>query len=159
MVSEQLKRMVETDARPGKVAWIGLRAARREPVQAVRTALIEADGLVGDHGRPGKRAVTLIQQEHLPVIAAFLGREGIDPADLRRNVMVSDLNLANLRGAEIALGEAVVKIEGPCPPCSRMEETFGPGGYGAVRGHGGWYARVVHPAPLNVGDEVVRISG
>jgi MOSC domain-containing protein YiiM len=36
-------------------------------------------GLDGDHGRPGKRAVTLIQAEHLPVIAALAGLDRVDP--------------------------------------------------------------------------------
>jgi MOSC domain-containing protein YiiM len=36
-------------------------------------------GLNGDHGRPGKRAVTLIQAEHLPVIAALAGLDHVEP--------------------------------------------------------------------------------
>jgi MOSC domain-containing protein YiiM len=54
----------------------------------------------------------------------------------------------------VQIGQVVLEIEGPCPPCSRMEESNGIGGYNAVRGHGGWYASVVTPGLVAVGDAV-----
>ena len=146
-----LRAMMARHAREGRLDWIGLRPERRADVRSVAQAEIREDGLVGDHGRPGKRAVTLIQAEHLPVIAVLLGAE-VTPEALRRNLVVSGINLAALRKERVAIGAAVLQIEGPCPPCSRMEETFGPGGYSAVRGHGGWYASVVVPGMVSVGD-------
>ena len=146
-----LRAMMARHARPGRLDWIGLRPERRAEVVSVPSVEVREDGLAGDHGRPGKRAVTLIQAEHLPVIAALLETD-VTPEALRRNLVVSGLNLAALRKERIAVGEVVLQIEGPCPPCSRMEETFGPGGYSAVRGHGGWYASVVTPGVVTVGD-------
>ena len=137
--------------RAGRVDWIGLRPARREPVRVVPSAVVEPRGLVGDHAPGGRRAVTLLQAEHLPVLGALVGRD-VEPGELRRNVVVSGLNLAALRKRRVALGAAVLEITGPCPPCSRMEEALGEGGYNAVRGHGGWYAEVVEPGPVKVGD-------
>lgn len=117
-------------------------------------AELTEEGLDGDHAPPGLRAVTLIQAEHLPVIAA-LARIAVTPGHLRRNLVVSGLNLAALKGLPLRLGaEAEIEITGPCPPCSRMEETLGFGGYNAVRGHGGWYARVRRPGRLTLGDSV-----
>ncbi|UWQ21441.1 MOSC domain-containing protein [Jannaschia sp. W003] len=141
--------------RDGQVAWIGLRPARRAPVRAVEAAEVGPAGLEGDrHPSPGKRAVTLIQAEHLAVISALCGTEATYPL-LRRNLTVSGLNLAALKGREVAVGSAVLRIEGPCAPCSRMEETLGPGGYSAVRHHGGWCASVVAPGAVALGDAVV----
>lgn len=150
--------MMQQHALPGRLAWIGLRPSRREALHHVQTAEVRDDGLIGDHSRAGKRAVTLIQQEHLSVIANFIGIEQIDPARLRRNLVVSGLNLYALRKAHLQIGEAVLHVEGPCPPCSRMEEEFGPGGYNAIRGHGGWYASVVIPGKIATGDAVSPVS-
>ena len=111
-------------------------------------------GLTGDRGRAGKRAVTLVQAEHLPVIASFLGRADIPPEMLRRNLLVRGLNLAGLKGRAVQVGGAVLRLTTICAPCSQMERAFGPGGYAALRGHGGWCAEVITPGRIAVGDAV-----
>ncbi len=151
---ETIRELTRRHAQDGKVAWIGLRPGRRAAVVAVRTAEVGPNGLVGDHGRPGQRAVTLIQSEHLAAVGAFLGRGPVAPELTRRNVVVSGLNLASMRGSRIGIGNAVIRITGPCAPCSRMEEALGPGGYNAMRGHGGWCAEVIEVGRIAVGDAV-----
>lgn len=149
-----LARLLRTHAGPGQVRWIGLRRARRAAPEPVSSCDIGADGLAGDHGRPGKRAVTLIQHEHLPVITALSGRDSVTPELLRRNIVVSGLNLSALRNRTLHVGSAVLRITGPCAPCSRMEEALGPGGYTAMRGHGGWCAEVVEAGHVALDDLV-----
>ena len=145
--------LMATHARGGRIAWIGLRPERRAAVQSVGSAEATLAGLAGDHGAgPGKRAITLIQAEHLPVIGAFLGEGPVAPERLRRNVVVEGLNLLALRGATFRLGTAVLRGTGPCAPCSRMTEELGSGGYNAVRGHGGITAEVLEPGQIHVGD-------
>ena len=136
--------------------WIGLRAERRAAVTPVDCADIDAAGLVGDHGREGKRAVTLFQAEHLSVIASILGINQIHAKDLRRNIHVRGLNLSALRHVPLRIGSAVVEITVPCAPCSRMQEVFGYGGYNALRGHGGWCAKVIQPGRVCQSDSVTR---
>ncbi|WP_346842741.1 MOSC domain-containing protein [Marinovum algicola] len=85
-------------ARPGRVEWIGVRPERRGAMRALETVEVTEAGLAGDHGRAGKRAVTLVQAEHLAVIGAFLGRDAAPAEALRRNLVVSGINLAGLRG-------------------------------------------------------------
>ncbi|WP_342070833.1 MOSC domain-containing protein [Yoonia algicola] len=150
--------MMARHARVGRLNWIGLRAARYDPVDVVQSAGVTGAGLLGDHGRAGKRAVTLMQAEHLPVIAAFSDRSEILPEVLRRNLIVSGLNLLALRKGLLRVGDVILEIEGPCPPCSRMEKALGPGGYNAMRGHGGWYASVALPGVVRVGDAVEPAS-
>lgn len=152
--------LLSTLPQQGRVEWIGLRPARREPMLVVAEAEAETDRhLLGDHARPrpgGKRQLTLIQHEHLASVAGFLGLpEPLDPARLRRNVVVSGLNLLALKNRHISIGEEVVlEITGECHPCSRMEEELGPGGYNAMRGHGGLTARIVQGGLLRTGDGV-----
>lgn len=139
---------------PGVVEWIGLRPGRRTDMAVCERVEVGADGLQGDRARAGKRAVTLIQAEHLRAIGSYLGGGAVDPAVLRRNVVVRGLNLASLKGRNVRIGQAVLHITTICAPCSRMEEVFGPGGYAAVRGHGGWCAHVVSPGAVAIGDVV-----
>lgn len=141
--------------RQGRVAWIGVRPMRRADVKALQRAQITENGIEGDHrNQPGKRAVTLIQAEHLTAIAALVGATDIDPALLRRNIVVSGINLLALRKRRFRIGTAVLEGTGPCAPCSRMEEALGPGGYNAVRGHGGITAQVIEPGAIAIGDAV-----
>ncbi|MDJ1017962.1 MAG: MOSC domain-containing protein [Paracoccaceae bacterium] len=138
----------------GRIAWIGLRPARRSPMVLATEAGIALSGLEGDHGRSGKRAVTLIQAEHLEAIGAYMSEPPIAPERLRRNFVISGLNLAALRGRRLQVGTAVLHITGPCAPCSRMEEELGHGGYNAMRGHGGWCAEVERAGVARLGDSV-----
>jgi hypothetical protein len=116
--------------------------------------------LAGDHARGGRRAVTLIQHEHLPVIAALAGCGTVDPARLRRNICVSGINLLALRDARFRVGSLVLEGTGSCAPCSRMDEAevLGIGGYNAMRGHGGITACVVEAGMFSIGDPVVFIG-
>lgn len=152
-----LAEMMAAFAQPGVVRAILLRPARRETLVAVQSAKLLTQGLEGDRSRAGKRAVTLIQEEHLPVIAALSGRGQVAPELLRRNIVVSGLNLSAFRDKQLQLGSAIIELTVPCHPCSRMEEALGHGGYTAMRAHGGFCAEVVKPGDLQVGDAVTPV--
>jgi MOSC domain-containing protein YiiM len=146
-------------SRAGKLEWIGLRPAPRGAVLAVNHAEALADhGLVGDHRArsPGsKRQVTLIQHEHLAAVAALLGLPAVDPGLTRRNLVVSGINLLALRDHRFRIGGVLFEGSGTCEPCSRMETNLGPGGYNAMRGHGGITARVIEGGVIRLGDTAV----
>jgi MOSC domain-containing protein YiiM len=153
-------RLTASPMRPGLVVWIGLRPMRKAPLQAVEAAEIdEAQGLLGDHylGRSRKRQVTLIASEHIAAIASYLGRAEVSPSALRRNIVTRGINLLALKDSWVQIGEAVLEITQDCHPCSRMEAAFGPGGYNAVRGHGGLTARVVRGGRVRLGDTILRL--
>ncbi|SFE83828.1 MOSC domain-containing protein [Roseivivax sediminis] len=155
---KSLGEMIARQAQAGRVDWIGLRPDRRGAMRSVPAVELEAGGLAGDHGRAGKRAVTLVQAEHLAAIGGFLGQGPVAPEELRRNLVISGINLAGLKGRRIAIGAAVLRLTTICAPCSRMEEAFGPGGYSAVRGHGGWCAEVLRPGRIALGDTVRALA-
>lgn len=156
-----LAQLFDAPVHPGIVRWIGLRPGRREPLQAVESAMLTPDGgLVGDrYGKPGgRRQVTLIAVEDIAAIAGFLRGERVTPEDLRRNIVLEGINPAALKGRRLSIGAAVLEATGECHPCSRMEETFGPGGYNAVRGRGGITARVLTGGVIRIGDSVERLG-
>lgn len=147
----------------GRVEEILVSPKRRAKLERrEHQAVVVGSGLPDDHHakrRPGgKRQVTLIQAEHLPVIAALAGHASVDPADLRRNIVVSGIPVNALRGMRFRLGTAVLEGTVPCDPCSRMEEVLGPGGFNAMRGMGGICARVVEDGEVRVGDSIVSLG-
>jgi len=162
--SSPLAALLGAFPRAGSVDWIGVRPGRRQPVVVVPEVAAEVGmGLAGDRWRPrtggvGRRQVTLIQAEHLPAIAALSGHDRVDPALLRRNLVVSGINLLALKGRRVQVGEAVLVVTSPCEPCSRMEEALGEGGYNAMRGHGGWNAAVAVGGSIAVGSPVVELG-
>jgi MOSC domain-containing protein YiiM len=134
--------------------------SRADATRIDATTAIAGVGLVDDRlGKAGAaelstRQVTLIQSEHLAVIAQLARVPLVDPVGLRRNLVIAGINLSALKNARLRIGAALLEIVGPCQPCSRMEAAIGRGGYAAMRGHGGWTARVLEGGALRVGDAV-----
>jgi MOSC domain-containing protein YiiM len=145
--------------RAGTLTWIGLRPRRRDSLVPADEAVAEAGrGLIGDHAALrslDKRQVTLIQAEHLAAVASLLGVAAIAPEDCRRNLVVARINLLALRNRRFRVGSVLFEGTGLCAPCSRMEENLGPGGYNAMRGHGGITARVLEGGVIRRGDAVL----
>jgi MOSC domain-containing protein YiiM len=156
--SSPLKVLLDTLPQVGRVEWIGIRPSREEPMVALETVQVTLDkGLEGDRfsGRTGNpRQVTLVQQEHLEVIAACLDRGPIPPSLLRRNIVVSGINLLALKDKFFRIGDATFEFSGLCHPCSKMERQLGTGGYNAMRGHGGITARVCEVGRVRINDSV-----
>ena len=152
-----LKDLIQKLPQKGRVEWIGVRPDKKAPLQPVDTVKVLVKGLQGDHysGRSGNRSVTLIQAEHIETITSLLHKKKrIDPAELRRNIVISGINLLALKGREFKIGSAILKMTSLCHPCSRMEEILGDGGYNAVRGHGGINASVLSQGIIKLGDNV-----
>ena len=145
----------------GKVMWIGISSSRRAEIESVTSVTARVGtGLEGDHHAQGgnsKRQVTLIQAEHLPVVAALSGHDQVPAELLRRNIVVSGINLIALKDQQFRIGGAVLEGTAPCSPCSLMEKQLGPGGYNAMRGHGGLCAVVVEEGEIRLGDEVALL--
>jgi MOSC domain-containing protein YiiM len=155
----------------GVVTDIVLRPGRGAPAIRVDEAIATPGrGLEGDRRalqadvrahRSTARELTIVQAEHLPLLARWTGHDALDVRLLRRNLVVSGVNLLALRSPFAdrpllwRIGEQVVmRVTGSCDPCSRMEEALGPGGYNAMRGHGGVTACLVRGGLIRVGDPV-----
>ena len=146
----------------GTLQWIGLRPERKQPMECREEAFaIEGCGLEGDHrcaaSSGSARQVTIISQEYIGLIAHFLGRESISPQLLRRNLVVSGINLSALRYQQFVIGEAIFEATALCHPCSRMEKALGKGAVAAMLGHGGLCASICRSGIIRVGDQLSKI--
>lgn len=78
-----LKELLDLIPQTGRLEWIGIRPGKKQALTALKSVRMEqGSGLEGDRFRgsvSGKRQVTLIQQEHLQVVANILGKSEIDP--------------------------------------------------------------------------------
>ena len=168
-----LRQLTQHFSQSGRLEAIYLRPERGQACLSSDHVLAIANlGLQGDRAslRPSsqangsKRQVTLLQAEHLPVIAALTGHPQVDPALLRRNLVVSGLNLLAAKSLfkdqplHLLIGEVLLEVTGPCEPCSRMEQVLGTGGYNAMRGHGGITARIVRGGMLRIEDAVLVVA-
>lgn len=150
-----LRKHFESDPAVGLVQRIGTRPHKRMAVVEVQQWDLDK---ALDHGTGrGKRAVTLIQSEHIEVIRKITGAE-FDSLDLRRNLVVSGINVRSLQWARFSVGEAILEGTIPCDPCERIDELLGAGGYAAMVGMGSLCARLVRPGTLRVGDRVHRLG-
>ena len=147
---------------PGKLEWIGLRTERRDEIQVVeRAQAIIGLGLEGDHRclkTPGSaRQVTMISREYIHQIERQLGKQFIDPVLLRRNLVISGMNMNLLRFQRLQIGDVILETSALCDPCSRMDENLGKGGAVAMFGYGGLCAKIIQGGHIAVGDAVVRV--
>ncbi len=167
MEKKSVKELMETMPQVGRLEWIGLRSERRGAIiQPEEVEVLAGLGLQGDRrimnkkvDMKAKRQVTLIQKEHLAVVAGLLAKESVEPELLRRNLLVSGLNLLALRDKQFSIGDVEFEGTGYCHPCSRMEENLGEGGYNAMRGHGGITARALTSGLIKIGDPVQFVKG
>jgi len=90
-----LQKLMNTMPQQGLVTWIGIRPQRRAPLLSLNEAkAITLKGLAGDHfsgSASSKRQITLIQQEHLDLIASVMQLAHLTPGMLRRNVVVKGI--------------------------------------------------------------------
>jgi MOSC domain-containing protein YiiM len=139
-----------------------LRTVRRGEIAEVESVQALAEqGLEGDHRcrktRGSGRQVTIISREFIEQICRHMGRESIAPALLRRNLVVSGMNLNLLRHQILQIGEAIIVPGALCHPCLRMNENLGEGGVAAMYGYGGLCAKIVRSGTIQVGDAVTRL--
>jgi len=158
-----LRELTDTFPRQGTLEWIGVRPMQREAMREVLQVHAHAErGLDGDHRarKPSsRRQVTLIQREHLAVVAQLLDKPEVAPELTRRNLVICGINLLALKDQAFSIGEVVLEGTGLCEPCSRMEKNLGGGGFNAMRGHGGITARVLSGGVIRVGDAVEHHPG
>ncbi|WP_019530584.1 MOSC domain-containing protein [Dasania marina] len=144
---------------PGTLRWIGLRPKHRAAMLSVANCLaLKELGLEGDHRSsktPGSgRQVTLISKEFIQQIAQHRQLSHLDPAMLRRNLVIEGININALRHQQFTIGEVLFEATALCHPCSRMEQALGKGGVAAMLGYGGLCCKILSSGTIKVGDSL-----
>jgi MOSC domain-containing protein YiiM len=147
------------DLPDGRLRWIGLRPGHKQEMLSVEsTQAIARLGLEGDHRclktPDSGRQVTIISTEFIRIIETYSGLPHIDPSMLRRNLVVSGINLNALRHQQFRIGDALFEATALCHPCVRMDQTLGRGGVAAMLGYGGLCAKVLESGEIRLGDLV-----
>src|SRR5438874_8696644 len=124
----------------------------REPDQspAIEVAMIEC---AAGHGVRGDRffdyrdnykgQITFFSREVFDLMAQAFGLTTKSPAVLRRNVIVSGVDLTELIGADFDLQGVQFHGTAHCNPCYWMDTAFAPGAEKFLAGRGGLRARIL----------------
>ncbi len=102
------------------------------PLTAVEAVeAIEGKGILGDPryfgklsrdtGLPTRRQVTLVEREQIAEHAAALSLPAIEPGVVRSNIETSGVNLIDLLGQEVEIGQAILRFYAPRDPCAKMD--------------------------------------
>jgi MOSC domain-containing protein YiiM len=151
----------------GRIEAIFVAEADGEPMERLDTVEAVEGGLAGDRYLTGTGhyvphdvcEVTLVAGEAIDEIRA---EHGIDLTDgrHRRNLVTRGVDVHELLGATVRVGDAVVRGTRPRPPCAHVERVAGERGVARAlkQGRGGVCADVVRPGRIRVDDAVEVIE-
>lgn len=125
----------------------GLGSVKFEIREVSEVEAVAHRGLRGDrffdYKENYKGQVTLFSQEVFDELCRAVNVTGVNPAALRRNLIVSGADLNSLIGQQFELQG--VRLEGTeeCKPCYWMDEAVTPGAFEWLKGRGGLRCRIL----------------
>ena len=139
----------------GRLEAIWIKRFKRGPMDpSDHATMVEGRGIEGNANQGGKRQVTIISKEMWEKLMDEVGGDN-EPASRRANFMVSGVDLSEIRGRVLAIGNVRIRIHGESRPCERMEEAQ-PGLKTAMEApwRGGAFGEVLDDGTISVGDPV-----
>lgn len=104
-----------------------------------------------------KGQITFFSAEVFAELSRHFGIANKSPGVLRRNVIVSGVDLKSLIGADFELQGIQFCGTAHCAPCYWMETAFAPGAEEFLAGRGGLRARILSDGRIRVGEAQLRI--
>lgn len=150
-----------SEAGTGVLAGIARHARTRAPMEVIDAVSVSVDrGIEGDSrgvvrlGGRGRRQVTLIDRRHWDAAMAQIGAD-VPWQERRANLLVDGIDLPQVPGARIVIGDVVLEVTRECDPCHRMD-AVAPGLQAALQGdwRGGVCTRVKAGGAIAVGDRI-----
>ncbi len=153
-----------SDASPvaGRLESIWIAAVATERPHAVERAVaLRGYGLEGDRyaAQSGTfsvgvsastRDLSLISLDAVVAAQAAVATE-LRPGDLRRNLVVSGLELTELQRARLRIGDVLIEITGTCPPCGHLDRLLELDSQALLAGRGGMRASILQGGELVAG--------
>ena len=125
-------------------------------VAADRVECVAGHGIRGDrffdYEDDYKGQITFFSREVFDLMAQDFGQKTKSPGVLRRNVIVSGVELTELIGVDFALQGVQFRGTAHCAPCHWMDTAFAPGAEKFLAGRGGLRARIMTDGRISVGD-------
>jgi MOSC domain-containing protein YiiM len=99
-----------------------------------------------------KGQLTFFSFEVFEKLAGNFGLTTKSPGVLRRNVIVSGVDLNDLIGEEFSIQGVRLRGTGHCKPCYWLDQAFAPGTEDFLEGNGGLRAEILTDGAIAVGD-------
>jgi len=118
-------------------------------------------GIVGDryygHSKDYKGQITFFADEVAAAMQKHFNVDDLDRSAMRRNVLVSGVDLNSLIGKRFRIGELILTGSEECAPCFWMNEAVREGVHEWLKGKGGLRCRIEKSGTLKIGDVRVEI--
>ena len=119
---------------------------------------IEGDRYYG-HKENYKGQITFFSEEVAAALERHFNLPSLDRSAMRRNVVISGIDLNSLIGKRFQLGELVLTGSEECAPCSWMNKAVGEGAHQWLKGNGGLRCRIEKSGQLKTGTIELKIIG
>ena len=118
-------------------------------------------GIAGDryhNENPGeKQQITFLSREVVEQMRESLGLTDLDCSTLRRNILVSGVDLNELIGRRFRLGGVLFEGVEECKPCYWMDEAVAPGANAFLVGRGGLRCRILEDGVIACGEGELKV--
>ena len=128
----------------------------RESIICVAGQGIEGDRYFG-YKEDFKGQITFISADVADRLEKELDLPGFDRAAMRRNVLVSGVDLNSLIGKRFRIGNVEFSGSEECSPCYWMDEAVGKGAHAGLKGNGGLRCRIHTTGQLRTGSQELEI--
>ena len=131
-------------------------------IEVPRIECVAGHGIRGDrffdYRDNYKGQITFFSFEVFERLAAHFGLTNKSPGALRRNVVVSAVNLNDLIGEDFSIQGVRLRGMAHCRPCYWLDQALAPGAEEFLEGNGGLRAQILSDGVIAVGDAQLLLA-